>query len=834
MQNESLTPYRIARCLFTIATIHRLMSDDAKDVARSTYVLLTVDVPPVMLARARDIVHGLTQLRWRRLLYEPLQLVAEILCILLDALGASFIKLSQVIAHSPMVAPALLVRACKASLARCRAPTVPFDLVESTLCDELRIPSVAHLFATIDTQPMASASIAQVHKATLIDGRSVVVKLVRPGVKERLWVDLTILWLAARAVDVLLGPLVLEFLSSPAAAFVDELRQAILAECDLGYEHANMLQYRQWLRSSVALRRSGLAGAVWVPEPIPTGCSASVLTMEWVDGVLLSDLRDDGGAAAATPAAATTSAAATSASRWKGALAKALSVSALSVLDGAMTDDGAGGYSTEGDGAVTPCFHADLHMGNMLYCAATDSVAFVDFGVCGRLPAALRGALLLQALSFVVEDTSHFSEGFAYALKTTLKTTRPARAEAATSTSTSTTNIAAVAAAAPATSVAEAENLPMSFEAATELVRNVRGLSTDAQLQLYGLYKQATSGDAPLTSPTSRIDVKEQKKWAAWAAMRGQSASTAQAGYLELAHTLLTHESRPDDTAPPPTTDALAPAPPPLDTAALTADLRQLFVELERINPLRPDSDGTIDPALYALLLRGQLVLHEHGVQLPKEFALLIKTMLFGADYLTLFRGAEMDLLTTALSAAAVAYVTSHVRELSHVIPRRALPQIGSVIVRSQSRRLRAQLVETREHAAKTVLGQRLALLAAQASERCRVAWSSEQCQSALTILEDGLAPLAAWARVALDSERRRSALSRLLTDGAKDMDLAAVIAACWPLVLLVALLVPMFLGGAMAGESTAATLVWIANESAAAGESANKISYNTVVVDGA
>jgi hypothetical protein len=87
---------------------------------------------------------------------------------------------------------------------------------------------------------------------------------------------------------------------------------------------------------------------------------------------------------------------------------------------------------------------------------------------------------------------------------------------------------------------------------------------------------------------------------------------------------------------------------------------------------------------------------------------------------------------------------------------------------------------------------------------------------------------------LALDSERRRSALSRLLTDGAKDMDLVAVIAACWPLVLLVALLVLMLLGGATAGESTAATLVWIANESAAAGEISNEISYNTVVVDGA
>ena len=128
-----------------------------------------------------------------------------------------------------------------------------------------------------------------------------------------------------------------------------------------------------------------------------------------------------------------------------------------------------------------------------------------------------------------------------------------------------------------------------------------------------------------------------------------------------------------------------AAAAPPLDTAALSADLAPLFAELAPINPLRPEADGTIDPALYPLLLRGQLLLHEHGVQLPKEFALLIKTMLFGADYITLFRGEEIGLLSSALGSAAVAYAVSNRREVSRVLQPRAIVKIGAYTTRHQT-----------------------------------------------------------------------------------------------------------------------------------------------------
>ena len=301
-----------------------------------------------------------------------------------------------------------------------------------------------------------------------------------------------------------------------------------------------------------------------MPEPVEAACSTAVLTAERIDGEVLSEMRERSRSersrsersrserSRSTPATGdATSEAADEAAEasdaplmpqgagaaWKTALARALAVQALSVLDDSGVA-GAGGL-----------FHADLHAGNMIVCERSSSIAFVDFGVCGSLPPWLRGALLLQALSFVLGDTAYFAEGFAFALR---------------------------------------------------------------------------------SMPT-------------------------------------------------------AAAAPPLDTAALSADLAPLFAELAPINPLRPEADGTIDPALYPLLLRGQLLLHEHGVQLPKEFALLIKTMLFGADYITLFRGEEIGLLSSALGSAAVAYAVSNRREVSRVLQPRAIAKIGAYTTRHQT-----------------------------------------------------------------------------------------------------------------------------------------------------
>ena len=75
----------------------------------------------------------------------------------------------------------------------------------------------------------------------------------------------------------------------------------------------------------------------------------------------------------------------------------------------------------------------------------------------------------------------------------------------------------------------------------------------------------------------------------------------------------------------------------------MTWSLEPLFKEFEGINPLAPGADGTIDPALFDLMFRGQMVLHKHRVQLPREFTLPMKTAVFGTRFFATFSGSTTD-----------------------------------------------------------------------------------------------------------------------------------------------------------------------------------------------
>ena len=101
------------------------------------------------------------------------------------------------------------------------------------------------------------------------------------------------------------------------------------------------------------------------------------------------------------------------------------------------------------------------------------------------------------------------------------------------------------------------------FEAAAEAVKSLK-LSNDQLLKLYGLYKQATIGDAPKKSTASAFDVKGQKKWGAWAAVRGLDKDQAQTQYIDFVSGLLPpgtlHQRAPDSIDTP--TVVTAPAAP--------------------------------------------------------------------------------------------------------------------------------------------------------------------------------------------------------------------------------------------------------------------------------
>jgi ubiquinone biosynthesis protein len=119
--------------------------------------------------------------------------------IVLEELGPTFVKLGQVLSTRPDLLPPDYV----AELARLRddVPPGPWEPVRTQIEEELGAP-LEDLFASFDPEPLAAASLAQVHPATLLDGTAVVVKVQRPGIREVIETDLEILFDVTRLLQV--------------------------------------------------------------------------------------------------------------------------------------------------------------------------------------------------------------------------------------------------------------------------------------------------------------------------------------------------------------------------------------------------------------------------------------------------------------------------------------------------------------------------------------------------------------------------------------------------------------------------------------------------------
>ena len=192
----------------------------------------------------------------------------------LEALGPTFIKFGQALSTRPdLVPPAYL-----AALERTQddiAP-VPADQIRAVIESELGVrPS--HLFETFDDTPLGSASLAQVHRATLRDGRAVAVKVQRPNISEVIHNDLDALAAIASRADIAtkVGRRV-HF-----ADWVHEFRKALLAEMDYVCEAENLCRFRTHFREYPE---------IFVPAPLWDFSSRRVLTMELVSGHKVTDV----------------------------------------------------------------------------------------------------------------------------------------------------------------------------------------------------------------------------------------------------------------------------------------------------------------------------------------------------------------------------------------------------------------------------------------------------------------------------------------------------------------------------------------------------------------
>jgi ubiquinone biosynthesis protein len=193
----------------------------------------------------------------------------------LDELGPTFVKFGQLLSTRPDVVPPDIVVELRALQDDVRP--FPFEQAERVIEEDLG-NTLERLFLDFEPTPMAAASIGQVHRATLPNGRRVAVKVQRPGAPRQIEADLTLLYQAARLVKERIRAL--DFVDT--RLLVDEFARQIRKELDYRLEGRNAQTFHH-----------NFAGDpyVQVPKVYWQYTRSRVLTLEWVDGIQLADLR---------------------------------------------------------------------------------------------------------------------------------------------------------------------------------------------------------------------------------------------------------------------------------------------------------------------------------------------------------------------------------------------------------------------------------------------------------------------------------------------------------------------------------------------------------------
>lgn len=196
---------------------------------------------------------------------------------LLDELGPTFVKFGQLLSTRPDIVPPDIIAELRSLQDDVRP--FPFEDVERVIREDLGQP-IERIFLEFNPVPLAAASIGQVHRALLPNGRQVVVKVQRPNAPRQIESDIELLEQAARLVRERVRAL--DFIDT--RDIVDEFARSIRLELD----------YRQEGRSAEAFHRN-FAGHphVTVPRTYWSYTRTRVLTLEYIEGVQLADLDFD-------------------------------------------------------------------------------------------------------------------------------------------------------------------------------------------------------------------------------------------------------------------------------------------------------------------------------------------------------------------------------------------------------------------------------------------------------------------------------------------------------------------------------------------------------------
>ncbi len=192
---------------------------------------------------------------------------------LVASLGPAFIKAGQALSTRPDIVPPLLLE----ELAQLQDQLPGFDPALAMACieEDLGQP-VAAIYAQLDRNPISAASLGQVHKGVLKNGDKVAVKVQRPGLREQITLDLYIVRNIAAWLNRNVG-----LIRSDLVALIDELGKRVFEEMDYCNEAGNAEAFARLHASNPRIA---------VPRIYREATSRRVLTMEWIDGVKLTNL----------------------------------------------------------------------------------------------------------------------------------------------------------------------------------------------------------------------------------------------------------------------------------------------------------------------------------------------------------------------------------------------------------------------------------------------------------------------------------------------------------------------------------------------------------------